>query len=104
MRPFLFLALAGALVVCALSLAPPRRAAAATAAPAGPVLRIQAQDAAPGSQAVPASDDDNRVEVMWVAFGLAAASAVVLTLGYLLRAQLGLVKPPPPQPDHDTHH
>lgn len=103
MRTFLVLALTAMVVAGALTLAPARRAAATAAVPAHPIA-VQTQDASPNPQASPASDDDTRVKVMWVAFGLAGGAAIFLSLGYLLRAQLGLVKPPPPQPGHDAHH
>ncbi len=104
MRTLMLFALAGTLAVLAFAFAPGRGADAASAASISGIAVVQAQEATPSPQATSAGDD-NRVEIMWVAFGLAGGAIILLSAGYLLRGQLGLIKPPPPQPsDHDGHH
>lgn len=105
MRAFIVLAIAAGLLALATTLAPAGRASAAGALFHGSEsVSILAQDATPATQVTSPSGGDNTVTVMWSVFGVAAFAAVVLTAGYLLRGQLGLIKPPPPQPDHDSHH
>lgn len=60
--------------------------------------------AAPPAQAREVDDnDDTRVEVQLVVLGVVAASVVgVLGAAYFVRKRLGLVPPPPEQPD--SHH
>ncbi len=104
MRAFTVLAIATGLLALA-TLAPTGRAfAAGSVDHSGASVSIHAQDATPVTQSSADTSSDNTVTVMWSVFGVAAFAAIVLTGGYLLREQLGLVKPPPPQPDHDSHH
>lgn len=76
-------------------------AGAAAQAPAGAtvgaLLRVTAADSSSGR-------NDNLVEIALITFGAAAGAMAVLSLGYLLRVRLGLVKPPPPPSEQHGSH
>jgi hypothetical protein len=88
----------------------------------GPWVRVRAEPT-PGEAAQVVADDggavtvgvalavedqgdkgDDRVVVSLATFGAAATAMVVVSLGYLLRRGLGLVKPPPEQPEEEHKH
>jgi hypothetical protein len=76
----------------------------------GEAAQVVADDGGAGAVRITLAVDDagdeghDRVVVSLATFGAAATAMVMLSLGYLLRRGLGLVKPPPEQPEEEHRH
>jgi hypothetical protein len=53
---------------------------------------------------VSSQGNDDLVAVALITFGVAVGAMAVMSLGYLLRVRLGLVKPPPPPDEQHGSH